>query len=132
MDEIRFAVVGAGSAGKAHAQAIEAIPGARVVAIANRTEERGRRLAEAFRAEWEPDWHTAVTRDDADIVCVCTASGTHAEIAVEAAGARKHVIVEKPIDVTLERSDQIVRAAQEAGVRMTCIFQSHAYMKQNV
>jgi predicted dehydrogenase len=124
MTDIGFAIVGAGSAGRAHAQAIEEIPGARVVVVSNRTPERGQHLAADCQADWEQDWQTAVRRDDVDVVNICTANGVHMEIAVEAAAAGKHLIVEKPLDVTLERADQIIESAQRAGIRMTCIFQS--------
>jgi predicted dehydrogenase len=57
-----------------------------------------------------------------DVVCVCTPSGAHAEIAEAAAAAGKHVVVEKPLEVTVERVDRIIEAAEKAGVKLTCIF----------
>jgi UDP-N-acetyl-2-amino-2-deoxyglucuronate dehydrogenase len=63
-----------------------------------------------------------VGRDDVDVVCICTPSGAHAELAVAAAAAGKHLVVEKPLDVTLERVDRILDAAQQHGVKLTCIF----------
>ena len=122
MMDIRFAIIGAGNVARVHAEAIRAIPHARVSAVCSRSELSGRALAEAYDAEWTPDYHQAVVRDDVEAVCVCTPSGTHAEIAEAAAQAGKHLAVEKPIDVTLERADRIIHAAQQAGVKMTCIF----------
>lgn len=122
MQEIRFAIIGAGNIGKVHAQAIHVIPGARVSVVCNRGEERGRALAETYGAVWVADYHEAVARDDVDVVCICTPSGTHAEIAEAAAQAGKHLAVEKPLDITLERAHRIIRAVEQAGVKMTCIF----------
>ena len=61
---------------------------------------------------------------DVDIVNICTPSGAHAEIAVEAARAGKHVIVEKPIEISLERSDTIITACRENKVKLMVIFPS--------
>ncbi len=122
MQEMGFAIIGAGNIGKVHAQAINVIPDARVAVVCNRGAERGCALAELYDAMWTPDYHQAVAHDDVDIVCICTPSGGHAEIAEAAAQESKHLIVEKPIDVTLERADRIIHAAEQAGVKMACIF----------
>jgi UDP-N-acetyl-2-amino-2-deoxyglucuronate dehydrogenase len=122
MGTIGFAIIGAGNIGKIHAQAVQAIPGTRVSVVCDESEERGRALAEACGADWVRDYPAAVARSDMDVVCVCTPSGSHAEIAEAAARAGKHLVVEKPIDVTLERADRIINAARAAGVRLACIF----------
>jgi predicted dehydrogenase len=58
-----------------------------------------------------------------DLVHVCVPSGLHAELGVKAAKAGKHVLVEKPIDVTLEAADRLIKACDEAGVLLSCISQ---------
>jgi predicted dehydrogenase len=63
-------------------------------------------------------------REDIDVVCVCTPSGAHKEPAVAAAKAGKHVVVEKPIEVTLPRADAVIRACDKAGVKLVTIFPS--------
>ena len=59
-----------------------------------------------------------------DVVCVCTPSGAHMEPAVKAARAGKHVVVEKPLEITLPRCDAIIEACDAAGVRLCTIFPS--------
>ncbi len=59
-----------------------------------------------------------------DVVCVCTPSGAHQDPAVKAAQAGKHVVVEKPLEITLERCDAIIQACDKAGVRLCTIFPS--------
>ena len=59
-----------------------------------------------------------------DVVCVCTPSGAHMEPAVQAARAGKHVVVEKPLEITLPRCDAIIAACDAAGVRLCTIFPS--------
>lgn len=124
MQKIGFALIGAGNIAKIHAQAIRAIPGAEVRVVCSRREEPGRALAALYNAAWLPDYHEAVARDDVDVVSICTPSATHADIAEAAAQAGKHLVIEKPIDVTLERADRILRAADRPGLKMTCIFPS--------
>lgn len=122
MQPLNFAVIGAGNIGKLQAEAIRHIPEARVTVVCNRGEVAGRALAEKHGAVWVADFQDAVTRDDVDVVTICTPSGTHREIAVAAAQAGKHLLVEKPIDITLERVDQILAAVEQAGVVLACVF----------
>ncbi|MBT5714954.1 Gfo/Idh/MocA family oxidoreductase, partial [Candidatus Poribacteria bacterium] len=63
-------------------------------------------------------------RDDIDVVTVCTPSGAHMEPVIAAAEARKHVIVEKPLDISLARCDAMIEACAEAGVQLGGVFQS--------
>ncbi len=122
MRSYTFAVVGAGFMGSTHVRAIQAIPGARVAVVSARTETTGRALAESCQADWTPDYREAVTRDDVDIVSICTPSGFHLQPAELAAQSGKQLIIEKPLEITVERADRILHAAEKAGVRITCIF----------
>jgi predicted dehydrogenase len=122
MTPIRFALVGAGNIAKIYAAAFAAIPDAAVTVVCNRTEATGRALAAQCGADWTPDFRDAVTRADVDAVVVATPSGTHADVAVAAAQAGKHLLVEKPLDITLTRVDSIIRAAEQAGVVLACVF----------
>ena len=119
-----FAIIGAGNIAGVQIEAIKHIDEARVVVINNRTEATGRALAESCGAEWTGDTKEAVSRDDVDIVIVSTPSGAHVEPAVLAASAGKHLIVEKPIEITLSRIDQIIEAARTHNVKLTCFFPS--------
>ena len=62
-------------------------------------------------------------RPEVDVVCVCVPSGRHAQVGIAAARAGKHLVVEKPIDVSLDAADRLIKAADAAGVRMTVISQ---------
>lgn len=121
MNELGFAIIGAGNIGKVHAVALSAIPGTRVAVICD-AEASGKPVAEKYGAAWVADYRQAVARPDVDVVCICTPSGSHAEAAIAAAEAGKHVVVEKPIDVTLARGKAIVDAARRAGVKLAGIF----------
>lgn len=122
MDIVRFALVGAGNIAKIYVAAFAAIPDARVTVVCSRTEATGRALAEKCGADWEQDFHKAVSRDDVDAVVVATPSGTHADIAVAAAQAGKHLLVEKPLDITLARVDSILNAVAQTGVVLASVY----------
>ena len=116
-------LIGAGNIARIHAAAIQEIPEARLVAVCDTSEPACRAFSEATGGvDWTGDLAAFLARDDIDVVNICTPSGTHAELAVEAARAGKHLIVEKPLDVTLARADRIIAAARENGVKLTGIF----------
>jgi predicted dehydrogenase len=76
--------------------------------------------AAADRLGWssvETDWRALVARDDVDLVDVCTPGDTHAEIAIAALEAGKHVLCEKPLANTVEEAEQMTRAAEAAAAR---------------
>jgi predicted dehydrogenase len=113
----RFAIVGCGtSARKIHLPLLRAA-GVDVVAFTSRT----RASAEAARDEWGSgdvvdDWRDAVTRDDVDAVVVATPNALHKDVAVAAATAGKHVLVDKPMALTGVEADAMIAAADAAGV----------------
>ncbi len=116
--EVRFGIIGAGVAGRYHAQAIAQTPGARLVAVCASRTERAIPLAEAFGAGVEPDVDALLARNDIDAVCICTPSGQHAAQGIAAAQAGKHVLVEKPIATTLADADALINACRAAGVHL--------------
>ncbi len=122
MEPVRFALVGAGNIAKIYVEAFAVIPDARVTVVCSRTEATGRALAEKCGAAWEPDFRVAVARDDVDAVVVATPSGTHADVAVAAANAGKHLLVEKPLDITLARVDSILAAAEASGIVLASVY----------
>src|SRR5215469_5216979 len=118
-----FGIIGAGVIATTHAEAITRAPGARLAAVTDTSLESAKRLAELSGCAAEPDIDALLARDDVDIVAVCVPSGLHAEVGVAAAAAGKHLIVEKPIDVTLEAADRLIGAARATGVKLTVISQ---------
>ncbi|MDZ7706282.1 MAG: Gfo/Idh/MocA family oxidoreductase [Trueperaceae bacterium] len=118
------AVVGAGNIAAAHVDAVSRLPNAHLVGVASRTHDSARAFADEHGTEAYPDLDTLLADDAVDVVAVCTPSGAHMEPAVAAARAGKHVVVEKPLEVTSERARAIIDAADEAGVRLATIFMS--------
>ena len=118
-----FGIIGAGVIATTYAGAIAAIAHARLRAVADIDQERAQRLAAAAGADAYADVDALLARHDIDVVCVCVPSGLHAEIGARAAAAGKHVVVEKPIDVTLAAADRLIDACRSGGVALSVISQ---------
>jgi UDP-N-acetyl-2-amino-2-deoxyglucuronate dehydrogenase len=118
-----FGIVGTGVIAQTHAQAIAALPNAHLVAVTDIRPDVAKAFAETHDCPAEPDLAALLARDDVEVVSVCVPSGLHAEVGVQAAAAGKHLVVEKPIEVTLAAADKLISAAQAAGVALTVISQ---------
>jgi predicted dehydrogenase len=121
-----FAIVGCGMIARFHARALAEVPGARVVALVSRDVSRARAMADELGLACHLDTNLAavVARPDVDVVIVTTPSGAHLEPAVTAANAGKHVVVEKPLEITAERCDRIIAACDANRVKLCTIFPS--------
>lgn len=120
------AIVGCGMIARFHALAIGDVPGAEVKALVSRNPENARKVNEAakIQADVYSDLAEVLKRDDIHIVIITTPSGAHLEPAVAAAQAGKHVVVEKPLEITLERCDATIKACQDNNVQLCTIFPS--------
>jgi predicted dehydrogenase len=107
-----------------HAKAIADIKGAKLVACTDAIPAAADRLAQATGCRAYHELRDMLADPCVDVVTICTPSGLHMEPAVAAAKAGKHVIVEKPLEITLARCDKIIAACEKAGVVCSTIFPS--------
>jgi UDP-N-acetyl-2-amino-2-deoxyglucuronate dehydrogenase len=123
---IRFAIVGCGMIAEYHIRALAEIPGAAVTGLVS----RGGASASALMAKTGlqvPVYATveeAVLARDVDAIIVTTPSGAHLPPALIAAQAGKHVVVEKPLEISAKRCDEIITACEQNGVQLCTIFPS--------
>lgn len=121
---IGFGIVGCGMIAKFHARAIQEIAGAKLVGCFNHQPARAEAFAEEFSCTPYTELRAMLARPEVKVVTICTPSGAHLEPAVEAAKAGKHVIVEKPLEVTTRRCDRLIRACEKSQVKLGTIFPS--------
>jgi predicted dehydrogenase len=114
---VGFGVVGVGF-GFGRAEMIKAVPGARLVAVSSRDPGKAAKAGEALGVAWYSDYREMLRRDDVHVIAIYTPSAQHRDIAIEAAVAGKHLIVTKPLEITLERVDAMIAACNVAHVRM--------------
>lgn len=119
-----FGIIGCGMIANFHSKAVADIPGAKVTACFDTIPAAADRLAETVGCKPYYDLRAMVEDPSVDVVTICTPSGAHMEPALAAAKAGKHVIVEKPLEVTLKRCDAIIDACEKAGVTLATIFPS--------
>jgi len=121
-----FAIVGCGMIARFHARALAEVPGVRLVALVSRKVENAEKLAHELelRCDSYANLSPVLGRGDVHVVTVTTPSGAHLEPAVAAAQAGKHVVVEKPLEITLERCDRIIDACARHRVKLCTIFPS--------
>ncbi len=119
-----FGVVGCGMIAHFHARAIADVRGAKLVGGFDTVTAAADKLAEATGCKAYYDLKAMLADPAIDVVTIGTPSGAHMEPAIAAARAGKHVIIEKPLEVTLRRCDRIIRECEKAGVVLSSIFPS--------
>src|SRR5258708_1826717 len=118
-----FGIIGCGVIAPLHAKAIAGLPHTRLVAVVDRNGGGVKQLGKEFGAEGHTDVWELLARPDVDIVCLCVPSGWRGEDGRRAAGGGRHVVVKKPIEVTLGAADRLIAACQSNGVELAVISQ---------
>lgn len=122
-----FAIVGCGMIARFHVRALQEIPTARVAALVSRSPQSAEKLLADTKLPPCPVFGSveeAVKAPGVDAVIITTPSGAHREPALVAAAAGKHVVVEKPLEITGPRCQEIIEACDRAGVKLCTIFPS--------
>lgn len=121
---MRFGIAGAGVIGHLHAAAIASLsPLAELAFVADEIGDRARKLAADHGAAAGTSVGEMLSRPDIGAVAICTPSGNHADLAAAALDAGKHVLVEKPLDVTMDAAARLAEAQRRAGRTVTVISQ---------
>jgi UDP-N-acetyl-2-amino-2-deoxyglucuronate dehydrogenase len=117
-----FGIIGAGLIADFHAKAIQSLNNAKLTGIYGSNPVKVKNLAEKYGCKAFSDLEEMLGSTDIDIVTIATPSGAHMEPAIKAAGSGKHVLCEKPIEISLERIDKMIMAHEKAGTRLGGIF----------
>ncbi len=119
-----FGIIGCGMIANFHAKAVADVKGAKLVACYDAFPAAADKLAATYGCKAYHDLNQMLADPKVQVVTIGTPSGAHMEPAVAAAKAGKHVIVEKPLEITLKRCDAIIDACDKAGVKLATIFPS--------
>ncbi len=124
---IKYGVVGCGAIHSVHCEALKGVDGAELVGVYDIVPERAAKTAAKFEVLSTGSLDELL--DKVDAITICVPSGHHASVGIQAAKAGKHVLVEKPIDVTLEVANRLVGQCEESGVKLGVISQ-HRFSSQ--
>ena len=119
-----WAIVGCGMIAKFHAKAIADIKGSKLVACHSRSIDKAKEFVGVFGGTAYDDLAKMLADPAVDVVTICTPSGAHLEPGIAAARAGKHVLVEKPLEVTSARCDRLIDECSRVGVQLGTIFPS--------
>jgi predicted dehydrogenase len=124
----RNAVVGVGVVGDWHVRLINQIPNTQLVAVCDQDTAKAQASLDKHKITgvkvYADEAEMLAKHPELEVVHVCTPSGNHMDPAIMAIEAGKHVIVEKPMEISLERIDKIIAAASKKGVKLAGIFQN--------
>jgi len=123
---LRFGLLGCGRISKRHSDLLGSnqIENAKLVAVCDPVRERADAVATKFAVPADYDIETFLARKDIDVVTVLTPSGMHPQHAIACAKAGKHVVVEKPMALRLQDADDMIRACDQAGVKLFVVKQN--------
>ena len=119
---MNIGLIGTGAISHKHGDSYREL-GFPIVACSNRGEEKGRQFAEKYGAEFHADWRELVARPDVGYVDVCTFPDSHLEIVRECAAKGKAVLLQKPMDLTLENCREMIDLAKASGIRLGVVSQ---------
>ena len=123
--KLGFGIIGCGVIADVHANALfELSADAEIVGVADVNYDAAEKFANRHRIRAYPDVAALLADKAVDVVCICTPSGYHADVVKQAAEADKHIVVDKPMAITTEQLDAIVRCCEANGVMLTSIAQS--------
>jgi UDP-N-acetyl-2-amino-2-deoxyglucuronate dehydrogenase len=117
-----FGIIGCGMIADFHARAIEAMKGGHLACVYSRNKTNADRVAAPYHCASYQDFEAFLAYPGLDIVVIATPSGAHLEPCEQAARAGKHVICEKPLEVTLERVDRMIEVCRRHNVMLAGIF----------
>jgi predicted dehydrogenase len=120
---IRFGLIGCGAISTQHLEAIAAVDGASIAAVASHSAERARATGERWSVPWTTDVDELLARDDVDAVAITTPSGLHPAQALAALARGKHALVEKPIALSVADADAVIEEAEKRGLTVATVSQ---------
>lgn len=124
---VKFGIVGCGIIAELHAEAIITCPSTELYAVIDTDPNRAKAMAEKYGIpHYFSKLEDMLALPELEVVSICTPSGLHGDIAVAAAKSGKHILCEKPLEITAEKMTHMIESARAAGVKLGCVYQRRA------
>lgn len=123
----KFGIIGCGNVSSKHVEAISSLENAKLIAVVDIIEEKVKRCVEKYKnseVKIYTDYQEMLRKENIDVVCICTPPMTHAEIGRVVAETRKHIIVEKPIALSIEDADRLIYFCKKNKVKLGVVYQN--------
>lgn len=124
MQRIGIGIIGTGSIVNTYIQCIKALDKADLVALYSNSPNRAREVEKRFETPVFTDLNAFLNHPEIQLVCICNQSGLHGEMTLSAARHGKHVLCEKPLEVTTEKIDEVIATCERYGVVLGCVLQN--------
>ncbi len=121
---LNFALIGCGRISRKHAGVLQELPGARLVAVCDIIAARAEATARPLGIPWYTDYHEMLRREKVDVVNILTPSGLHGKHALDVVKHGVHIVVEKPMALTLTDADRMIEACDRSGVKLFVVKQN--------
>ena len=123
---LKFALVGCGRIAKRHSELLghKKIEGAMLVAVCDIVEEKAKKIGGQFNVPYYTDMNEMMEKEDIDAVSVLTESGHHAEHVINLAKYGKHIVVEKPMTLSIDDADEMIMSCQKNNCRLFVVKQN--------
>lgn len=123
MRKVKFGIIGTGVIARFHAEALKMTDNAELYIVYDKIPELAAAFAKKYNCRMVSTYDELLA-SDVEAVTIATPSGLHAEVAIPAARAGKHILCEKPLEVTVSKTNDLVRACESSNVRLSAVFQS--------
>ncbi len=122
---IKFGLIGCGRISEKHFQAIEQIENSKIIACADIIKSRAVKASEKYKTKSVyTDYKKMLENEDIDAVLICTPSGLHPKMGIEAAKKKIHIITEKPMAINLKSADDLIKACDDNLVQLFVVKQN--------
>ncbi len=115
---VKVAVIGVGAMGKNHARVYWELPGLDFVGVADTDRELGESIGKRYGVDYYQDYRELLEKKKPDAVTIAVPTAFHLEVALEAIQRGIHVLIEKPIALSIEQGERIIQAANEHQVKL--------------
>ena len=124
-DKLHFALIGCGKIARRHAEILSRIEAVHLVAVCDVIQERARSFGEHYGAHWYTNYNEMLEKEKAiQVVNILTPSGLHAKNVLDIVEYRKHIVVEKPMALTLDDADEMIDKCSKQGVKLFVVKQN--------
>lgn len=123
MKKVKFGIIGTGAIAQIHAKALSLCENAELVLVYDKIPERATAFAQQHGCRAVTGYDEFLA-SEIEAVTIATPSGLHGEVAIPAARAGKHILCEKPLEVTVSKTNELVRTCESSNIRLSAVFQS--------